>query len=665
MKISRRVFLANLAAAGVSVNQNLLAFSPPKKIKLLLNSAPAGPLACFYVAKEKGYFAQAGLEVELVGGDGAAAVVPRIMPEGFDGGYGDLNALIDLVATDPKNAPIAVYIGFNTTPLTIAVAANGPIKTPKDLENQTIGGHPVDAALKVFPAFAQRAGIDASNIKFARSSVSMYDLVKDTLAGKTAGTFGFVNTITAACSPYIDVKKELRFIEYRDFTPELCGNTLMMSPKFIKENPKAVAALVRAVNLGLRDTIADVDMAMDAVEKNSKTLRKDVEKIRLIGTIKKEMSNPEGKTLGMGDVSVQRLNKAIALIANSYPLPRIPASSEVFTREFLPTKTEKITLLAQNQRVRFLLNSGFTGAQAWFHRANEQKYFGDLNIEYTQGMGAYTAAPRIMPEGFDMAYGDINSLIEVASKSKPNEAPIAAFVMFNASPSTIVVAADGAIKNPQDLEGKKLIGHGTDVALNTFPVYAQLTKIDVNKVTIEPSAAGMGDLLKSVLSGKFDGMFGYVTTITAAAKSAGIDLNTIRFIRFDEVLKDFYGSAVMVNPRFLADHPEVVKQVIYGINKGLMDSVKNPKLGIDALKLASPDANEAIELGRLTGTFEGEMSHPEGKQLGIGDVDLKRLERSIQLLANSKKLARVPSVSEIFTSKALPPSAERVRSLGK
>ncbi len=665
MKISRRGFLANLAAVSVLPNQDLLAFSPPQKIKLLLNSGPAGPLACFYVAKEKGYFAQAGLEVELVGGDGAAAVVPRIMPEGFDGGYGDLNALIDLVANDPKNAPIAVYIGFNTTPLTIAVAANGPIKTPKDLENQTIGGHPVDAALKAFPAFAQRAGIDATNIKFARSSASMYDLVKDTLAGKTAGTFGFVNTITAACSPFIDVKKELRFIEYRDFTPEFCGNTLMMSPKLIKENPKAVTALVRAVNLGLRDTIADVDMAMDAVEKNSKTLRKEVEKTRLIGTIKKEMSNPEGKTLGMGDVSEQRLNAAIALIASSYPLPRIPASSEIFTRKFLPEKSEKITSLAQNQRVRFLLNSGFTGAQAWFHRANEQKYFGDLNIEYTPGIGAYTAAPRIMPEGFDMAYGDINSLIEVAAKSKPNEAPIAVFAMFNASPSTIVVAADSTIKNPEDLVGKKLIGHGTDVALNTFPAYAQLTNIDANKVNIEPSSAGMGDLLKSVLSGKFDGMFGYVTTITAAAKSAGIDLSKIRFIRFDEVLTDFYGSAVMVNPRFLADHPEVVKQVVYGINKGLMDSAKEPKLGIDALKLASPDANETIELGRLTGTFAGEMSHPEGKKLGIGDVDLKRLERSIQLLANSKKLARVPAVSEIFTSKMLPPLAERVRFLGK
>lgn len=665
MEISRRTFLANLTLASVVIEPDLLAVVAPQKIRLLLNSGPAGPLACFYVAQEKGYFAKAGLAVELVAGDGAAAVVPRISSEGFDGGYGDLNALIDLVATDPKNAPIAVWIGFNTTPLTIAVAANGPIKTPKDLENQTIGGHPVDAALKAFPTFANRAGIDGTTVKFARSSVSMYELVKDTLAGKTAGTFGFVNTITAACSPFIDVKKELRFIEYRDFTPELCGNTLMMSREFISRNPKAVAALVRAVNLGLCDTVANIDGAMDAVEKNSKTLRKEVEKTRLIGTLAKEMSHPDGKTLGIGDVSEQRLVNAISLVAATYPLPRVPATTELFTRKFLPPKSEKITSLARPQRVRFLLNSGYTGAQAWFHIASQKNYFGNTNVEFTQGVGAYTAAPRIMPEGFDMAYGDINSLIEVVAKSKPNEAPVAVYTLFNASPSTIAVAADGPIRTPQDLPGKRLIGHGTDVALNTFPAYAKQTKIDPKTITIVPSDAGMGDLLKRVLSGESDGMFGYVTTITAAAKSANIDLNKIRFIQFAEVLGDFYGSAIMVNPRFLADHPDTVRTVVEAINKGVVAAAQDPKAGIRALMGVSPNTNESIEMGRLTGTLEGEMNHPDRSRIGFGAIDVARLERSIALMAETKKLPRLPSVNEIFTSEFLPPLIERVVRLKK
>ncbi|MEP7118441.1 MAG: ABC transporter substrate-binding protein [Acidobacteriota bacterium] len=65
-----------------------------------------------------------------------------------------LNARGPLVAQGVADAPIAVYVTFNTTPLTIAVDASGPVKTPQDLEGRIVAGHPIDAALEVFPEFA-------------------------------------------------------------------------------------------------------------------------------------------------------------------------------------------------------------------------------------------------------------------------------------------------------------------------------------------------------------------------------------------------------------------------------------------------------------------------------------------------------------------------------
>ena len=349
LNVGRRQVLAGIGAipiAGLVCPRRAAAQAKP--LKVLLNSSFSGPQAFFFLADEQGYLRQEGLEVEFFPGDGAAAVVPRIVPEGFDAGYGDLNALIELVARDPAQAPIAVYTTFNWTPLTIAVAADGPIKSPKDLEGRTINSHPDDAALRAFPALANVAGIDPAKVTVVTSDVSMRELAEDTIAGKTAGTFGFVNTIIAAlASGGIDGRKSLRFIEYRDYLPDLYGNTLMVTRTLAANNPEAVRGLVRAVNLGLADTVKDLDTAIEAVAKHNPKINKAVDRARLAGTFEIEMSNPEGRTLGIGDVDDARLARSIAIVAETYGLPRVPDVKEIFSHDFLPPTEERVTSLAK------------------------------------------------------------------------------------------------------------------------------------------------------------------------------------------------------------------------------------------------------------------------------------------------------------------------------
>lgn len=347
-RMQRRTFLRS--AGGVLATglfeRRLAAQGRP--FRVLLNSNFSGPQAFFFLAQDRGYYAAAGLDATFIGGDGAAAIVPHIGAEGFDFGYGDLNALVPLVARDTANAPIAIYVTFNTTPLTIAVDANGPVKTPKDLEGRIVAGHPIDAALEVFPEFAGATGIDASRVTIRRCDASMRSLVEDMLAGKSAGVFGFVNTIIASVAPAgIDGRTRLRFLEYRHHTPDLYGNALMVSRRLLAERPDDVTAFVRAVNHGLADTVTNLDAAIASVVKRDATVRADVDRPRLAGTLAMEMAHPDGRTLGIGDVDDGRLARGIALIAKSRHLPRVPASTEIFTRACLPPKAERVTTLAR------------------------------------------------------------------------------------------------------------------------------------------------------------------------------------------------------------------------------------------------------------------------------------------------------------------------------
>ena len=317
------------------------------RIRLILNSGFSGPHAWFFLARERGYFRDAGLDVEFIAGGGAAAVVPLIGHDGIDAGFGDLNALAERVAYEPVSAPVAVFAMFNAAPFTIAVRADSAIHHATDLAGCTIAGHAQDAALKLFPALAGAAGIAVDAVTVTASSTGLGDQVRDLLlGGRVDGVFGFVNTIMAALAPLGIEPARLRFINYADLLPDLYSNSLMVSRDLITCAPGHVRALVHGLNRGLLDTLGDLDAGIDAVFHAAPAIDRAVQRRRLVGTLNTEMAHPEGATIGIGDVDDARLARGIALLARCGHWPRVPVAGEVFTRAWLPQLQDRVRHLA-------------------------------------------------------------------------------------------------------------------------------------------------------------------------------------------------------------------------------------------------------------------------------------------------------------------------------
>jgi NitT/TauT family transport system substrate-binding protein len=331
-----------------------------------------------------------------------------------------------------------------------------------------------------------------------------------------------------------------------------------------------------------------------------------------------------------------------------------------------PTLVAPAVAQAKTRRLRMLLNTSYSGPQAFLLLAQDRGYFADegLDIAFTQGGGAYTAAPRLVGDDFDLGYGDINALIEVAAEH-PDRAPVGVFAVFNASPSTIALRADGPIHTPKDLEGRTLLGHASDVALKTFPAFCKATGVDGAKVVIRTFGGGMRAQVDSMLaSNAVHGVFGYVSTIAAAMAEGGADANhRLRHFRFADRAPDLYGSVLMASRRLLSEDREAVASVVRAVNRGLQLAVRDPEAGIDAVMRRAYYANRAAEALRLKTTYRIEMAHAEGKRIGIGAVDDARLTRAIALVAETNGIARRPALREIFLPEFLPPLEQRVRSL--
>ena len=102
----------------------------------MLNWKYQGPQGMFFLADDKGYFKAEGLEVTLDQGNGSGAGVPLVANGTYDAAFGDINALIELAAKKPDDAPIAVYVMFNQPPFTVAVKADSPIKIAEGFRGQ-------------------------------------------------------------------------------------------------------------------------------------------------------------------------------------------------------------------------------------------------------------------------------------------------------------------------------------------------------------------------------------------------------------------------------------------------------------------------------------------------------------------------------------------------
>ena len=312
------------------------------KIRLVLNWKYEGPHGMFFLADDRGYFKQEGLEVTFDQGNGSGAAVPQVANGAYDMGFGDINALVELAAKKPDEAPVGVFMLYNRPPFTIAVKADSPFKTPADFIGHKLGAPANDGALKLFPALCAATKIDCTKIEVTNMQPSLREQML--MQGQVDGVFGYVTTIRFSARLIgIDPDKQLRFIKFEDYGMDLYSNSIIVSRKFIKEHPEAVKGFLKALNHGIKDAIADPQAAIDAVAKREPLIKPDIERARLNATMADEMSHPEIAKVGVGDIVDQHMAKAIDILVKAKELPRTPAVGEIFDRSFLPPVSERPT----------------------------------------------------------------------------------------------------------------------------------------------------------------------------------------------------------------------------------------------------------------------------------------------------------------------------------
>lgn len=314
---------------------------------------------------------------------------------------------------------------------------------------------------------------------------------------------------------------------------------------------------------------------------------------------------------------------------------------------------------AAQTSIRFTLDTKFEGPTAPFLVAADRGYFKAQGLDVTidPSNGASEPFTRLASGAYDMASGDINSMIRFRDANPA--APIkAVFMLYNKPAYSIVGRKSRGVVAPKDLEGRKLGAPAADSSFAQWKIFVHATGIDPAKVIIEN--IGMPVREPMLAAGQVDAITGLSFTSFVNLKDRGVPVEDITVMLMANYGVELYGHAIMVNSKFAAENPDAVRKFLSAFLKGLRETVRNPDAATAIVLKHNDAAKKDVELDRLKMVLRDNILTPEVKANGLGGIDPERLDRSVAQLALAHEFkAAKPKAADIFDSSFLPPAAER------
>jgi NitT/TauT family transport system substrate-binding protein len=316
------------------------------------------------------------------------------------------------------------------------------------------------------------------------------------------------------------------------------------------------------------------------------------------------------------------------------------------------------TSAGAQQPVKFTLDWKFEGPAAPFLVAIDKGFYKAEGLDVTIDTAGGSLEPlnRIASGTYDIGFGDINSLIKFRD-ANPNVPIKAIFMVYNKPPFSIVGRKSRGVVKPKDLEGKKLGAPAPDGAYAQWPIFVKANDIDASKVTIENVGFPVREPM--LAAGQVDAITGFSFSSYINLKDRGVAADDITVLLMADYGVNLYGNAIIVNPKFAAEKPEVVKAFLRAFTKGLQETVKNPGTSVDSVIKRNDVAKKEVELERLNMAIKDNIVTDEVKKIGYGAIENGRLDNAIDQMGLTFTFKAKPKATDIFDASFLPDMTAR------
>jgi len=302
--------------------------SAADKVTLNLNWFYVGDHSPYFVALDKGWYKEEGLEPTILTGKGSGDVVKRVDIGSADIGIVDTGVLIVARAQGAKVKIVSML--FDKSPYCMWMWKDSGINSPKDLVGKKIGAPPGDAQRTIFPALAQANGFDpdkvtfvniAAEAKFSALAAKQVDVIFDYYSG----------------APFFHKamgEGNVKYMMFADYGVDVYSNALVASEKYIKENPGIIKRFVKASLRGWEFALKNPEESIEIMAKD----RPEIDKPVLLANLKLIIDlfrTHRYKQNGIGWVDEKKMADSIRIISQYRDLQVNMKPGDIYTNEFL------------------------------------------------------------------------------------------------------------------------------------------------------------------------------------------------------------------------------------------------------------------------------------------------------------------------------------------
>jgi polar amino acid transport system substrate-binding protein len=271
------------------------------KVTLFLKWKHQFQFAGFYIAKEKGFYKELGLDVTIKESKNNQNNTNLVLNNQNTFGISDSELIYEKVLGKKISLLGAI---FQHSPLVFLSLEANKIITPNDFFNKKIM---VDFNKKqniLLNIFIKQYGVDKKNLKIMPSSYNIDDLITGKVDLFTAYMTNELYTLQ-------DKKIDYNYINPADYGYDFYGDILFTSLENVKNNPKKVDSFYEASLRGWKYAFSHIDETINLILEKYNTQNFSYKKYIYEANILKELSEIEKGNLGKLELS--KINNILSL----------------------------------------------------------------------------------------------------------------------------------------------------------------------------------------------------------------------------------------------------------------------------------------------------------------------------------------------------------------